>query len=48
VLIALLCLANVLHAEDTVRVVKKAVEHSTLNQNGTKPFHLKANLGAEL
>jgi hypothetical protein len=25
-------------------MLKKAVEHSTLNQNGTKPFHLKAAL----
>src|SRR5713226_1079117 len=32
------------HAEDDVGRVKKAVERSTLNQRGTKPFHLKAVL----
>jgi hypothetical protein len=31
-------------ADDSVRLVKKAVERSTLNQAGTKPFHLKAVL----
>src|SRR4029077_10293645 len=29
---------------DDVGAVKKAVERSTLNQPGTKPFHLKAAL----
>jgi hypothetical protein len=43
-LMALLSSAVSLHAEDTVRMVKKAVERSTLNQEGTKPFHLKATL----
>jgi hypothetical protein len=33
-----------LHAEDTVRMVKKTAERITLNQEGTKPFHLKASL----
>jgi hypothetical protein len=30
------------HAEDLAGLVKKAVEKSTLDQPGTKPFHLKA------
>jgi hypothetical protein len=30
------------HAENTVGGVKKAIEHVTLDQPGTKPFHLKA------
>jgi len=32
------------HAENLVKEVKKAVERSTLNQAGTRPFHLKASL----
>ncbi len=32
------------HAEDLVKEVKKAVERSTLDQPGTKPFHLRAVL----
>ena len=32
------------HTEDLTNRVKKAVERSTLNQIGTKPFHLKAEL----
>ena len=31
-------------ADDAKKVVKKAVERCTLNQAGTKPFHLKAVL----
>jgi hypothetical protein len=31
-------------ADDSEKLVKKAVERSTLNQAGTKPFHLKAVL----
>ena len=31
-------------AENLVKDVKKAVERSTLDQSGTKPFHLKASL----
>jgi hypothetical protein len=31
-------------ADDSEKTVKKAVERSTLNQPGTKPFHLKAVL----
>jgi hypothetical protein len=31
-------------ADDLAKLVKKAVERSTLNQPGTKPFHLKATL----
>ena len=37
-------LATLSCAADEVSMVKKAVERSTLNQNGTKPFHLKATL----
>jgi hypothetical protein len=40
-LFAFLSAAN---AEDLSRQVRKAVERSTLNQPGTKPFHLKAVL----
>ena len=36
--------ATNLHADDVVRRVKKAVAESTLDQPGTKPFHLKAVL----
>jgi len=32
------------HAENLVKEVKKAVERSTLDQPGTKPFHLRASL----
>jgi hypothetical protein len=35
-------------ADDPVKTVKKAVERSTLNQAGTKPFHLKAVLAPSL
>ena len=42
VVVALLPLA--LHAENSVGRVKKAVERVTLDQPGTKPFHLKAVL----
>jgi hypothetical protein len=35
------------HAADEVGAVKKAIERSTLNQPGTKPFHLKAGPDAE-
>src|SRR6266404_1249771 len=31
-------------ADDPVKTLRKAVERSTLNQSGTKPFHLKAVL----
>jgi hypothetical protein len=36
--------AAVGNAESDVKMVKKAVDRSTLNQPGTKPFHLKAVL----
>jgi len=36
------------HAENTVGEVRKAVEHITLDQPGTKPFHLKAVLAPSL
>jgi hypothetical protein len=32
------------HAENLTKEVKKAVERSTLDQSGTRPFHLKAGL----
>jgi hypothetical protein len=32
------------HAEDLAKEVKKAVERSTLDQPGTRPFHLRAAL----
>jgi hypothetical protein len=35
-------------ADDSERLVKKAVERSTLNQPGTHPFHLKAVLAPSL
>lgn len=37
-----LCAASAKAAEDLPVLVKKAVEKSTLDQPGTKPFHLKA------
>lgn len=40
--VAVLLLPLVVHAENTVSEVKKAVQHITLDQPGTKPFHLKA------
>jgi hypothetical protein len=33
------------HAEDTTKAVRDSVVRATLNQNGTKPFHLKAVIG---
>jgi hypothetical protein len=42
-LIGILALSGIGRADD-VGAVKKAVERSTLNQPGTKPFHLKAAL----
>jgi hypothetical protein len=32
------------HAENPDHAIKKAVEHSTLDQPGTKPFHLRATI----
>jgi hypothetical protein len=43
-LVGMLGLSAVGHADDAEKVVKKAVERCTLNQAGTKPFHLKAVL----
>lgn len=43
-LAAIALYATLSHAENPVRDVKKAVERSTLDQPGTKPFHLKATL----
>jgi hypothetical protein len=43
-LAAVLTCPNPAHAEDWTSRVKKAVEHSTLDQPGTKPFHLKASI----
>jgi hypothetical protein len=39
-----LILTFLAHADDPAKAVKKAVERSTLNQTGTKPFHLKATI----
>jgi hypothetical protein len=36
------------HSEDLAKEVKKAVERSTLDQPGTKPFHLRAVLAPSL
>jgi hypothetical protein len=36
------------HSEELVKEVKKAVERSTLDQAGTKPFHLRAVLAPSL
>jgi len=41
---AMLAWPMLCHAENLVKEVKKAVERSTLDQPGTKPFHLKASL----
>ncbi|HSZ62384.1 MAG TPA: hypothetical protein VK828_11335 [Terriglobales bacterium] len=39
---ALLTCSSIGHTEDLVKDVRKAVERSTLDQPGTKPFHLRA------
>jgi hypothetical protein len=44
VLAAMLAWPTLGQAENLVKEVKKAVERSTLDQQGTKPFHLKASL----
>jgi Gram-negative bacterial TonB protein C-terminal len=43
-----LCLSVAGRAEDRVEQVRKVVERSTLDQPGTKPFHLKAVLRPSL
>jgi hypothetical protein len=40
----ILCLSAYGRADNPLNTVRKAVERSTLNQPGTKPFHLKAVL----
>ena len=40
--------ATLMRAEDLTGQVKKAVEKSTLDQQGTKPFHLKASYAPSL
>jgi hypothetical protein len=40
----LLAIPLAAHAEDNTSRVRKAIERSTLDQPGTKPFHLKATL----
>jgi hypothetical protein len=45
---AALALAALGGADDLEKVVRKPVERSTLNQPGTKPFHLKAVLAPSL
>ncbi len=44
VLLTILAWSTLGHAENLVKELKKAVERSTLDQAGTKPFHLKASL----
>ena len=44
VLIAIIVWPAFSHAENLEKEIKKAVERSTLDQPGTKPFHLKATL----
>jgi hypothetical protein len=41
---ALLACAASSHGENLAKVIKKAAERGTLDQPGTKPFHLKASL----
>jgi len=48
ILLATFLLPTAVHAENAVGEVRKAVEHITLDQAGTKPFHLKAVLAASL
>jgi hypothetical protein len=48
VLLASLTLSTSVRADDSEKLVKKAVERSTLNQSGTKPFRLKAVLAPSL
>jgi hypothetical protein len=43
-LAAMMIWSTVGHAENLAREIKKAVERSTLDQPGTKAFHLKASL----
>src|SRR5580693_5161149 len=40
--VALFILASLCYAKDDAGKVRKVIERSTLNQPGTKPFHLKA------
>lgn len=47
-LAAVLTLSVLVHASDDVTTVKKAVERSSLNQAGTRPFHLKAIIAPSL
>src|SRR6185312_15065563 len=44
VVAAIVALPFVCRAEDLTSRIKKAVERNTLDQQGTKPFHLKAEL----
>jgi hypothetical protein len=48
ILTGLLLVTAVSLAEDAQRMVRKAAEKCTLNQPGTKPFHLKAELAPSL
>ena len=42
--VAAFALSAIAKSKDDATIVRKAVERSTLNQRGTKPFHLKAVL----
>ena len=44
ILTLILTISGVSHAKDATARIRKAVERSTLNQIGTKPFHMKAML----
>jgi hypothetical protein len=46
--VAILGLSIVARADDTEKAIRKAVERSTLNEEGTKPFHLKATVAPTL
>jgi hypothetical protein len=47
-LVTALGLTASVRADDSEKLIRKAVERSTLNQPGTKPFHLKALLAPSL
>src|SRR5215471_14453153 len=47
-LLAISGLVTFCHAEKPDKLIRKAVERSTLNQPGTVPFHLKAQIAPSL
>ena len=44
IVVLLLSVSLTAHSEDNASLVRKAIEHSTLDQSGIPPFHLKAIL----